>query len=398
MDRNIFKILFARWTSLFGDALHQLALPILLYQRTGSASLLAMAFLAETLPWVLVAPLFSHILARYSVKFMVIALDIARALLCLMIAFYALTPPQILLCMFLLGACSSLFNVFRIRLLTENTRMEQMPKILGIQTGVSQAISMGAPLIGAMLITIGWSAPMLFVIDASSYVLSGFVYLLVSPFSKGDSSKMKDSEKFEIGKKLFQEFDRLWSKSKLRNLLLADFARNIGEGLYQPLLIVLVVKTLLFSTATFGWVRSLIVLAEILSSFLFLRYFSTTRETPMFNFSTLLAACALWTMPFSSAGIPLLITSALFLGFGLGLRQLLSENIVIQQTNDHHQTPQISMWNAIISCGYIIGYGIAAILSTFEQIRILFIGCGILILLGLFFQPRESVPSPQKSL
>ncbi len=108
MNKNTYKILLAQWISASGNHVHQLALPLLIYQKTASSGNFALALLAETVPWVICAPFLAPYFQKFSSKNILIASDLLRAAICIFIAFYDWSEIQLFILMFLMVSSNSM--------------------------------------------------------------------------------------------------------------------------------------------------------------------------------------------------------------------------------------------------------------------------------------------------
>src|SRR5690242_19591815 len=116
-NRNTVSLVGAQWLSFFGSKLHLLALPLIIYQKTGSARLLALGFLAETLPWMILAPKLSQWLKAWNTKALLIGADLIRALLCAALVFLPYDTLTFLIIMFAIGTFNSVYGTFRLQVL-----------------------------------------------------------------------------------------------------------------------------------------------------------------------------------------------------------------------------------------------------------------------------------------
>jgi MFS family permease len=108
------KFLSAYFLSSIGDWLYKLALPIFLYQKTGSAMVMAVTYGLTFLPFVLVTPFGGVIADRLSRKQMLVRGDTASFILTLLLGlliFFHTTQFWLLyVLVFLISAVNSLYH------------------------------------------------------------------------------------------------------------------------------------------------------------------------------------------------------------------------------------------------------------------------------------------------
>ncbi|HWH24275.1 MAG TPA: MFS transporter, partial [Candidatus Limnocylindria bacterium] len=89
LDARFVAFWLAQAISLFGDRLHQVALAVLVYALTDSPLLTGLVFLAATLPNILLGPVAGTFVDRWEHKHVLIASDLLRAALVLLLPFAA---------------------------------------------------------------------------------------------------------------------------------------------------------------------------------------------------------------------------------------------------------------------------------------------------------------------
>lgn len=80
---SYFPLWLSQLVSGFGDTLHYITLVVLVYQLTGQGAAVAVLVAAEVLPVLLLGPVAGVVIDRFSRKSVLIAADLARALLVL---------------------------------------------------------------------------------------------------------------------------------------------------------------------------------------------------------------------------------------------------------------------------------------------------------------------------
>ena len=157
--------------SAFGDKLNQIALALWVVERTGSALLSGLVFVAAMLPNLL-APVAGTLVDRWDQKRVMIAADVIRAGLVIVMPL-ALTDniawayPIV----FLITAASLFFRPARAAVLPRLVREEDLLSANGAMwTGETLMEVAGYPLAAALIVAVGFAAA--FFIDGMTYVVS----------------------------------------------------------------------------------------------------------------------------------------------------------------------------------------------------------------------------------
>ncbi|MGY1688709.1 MFS transporter [Geodermatophilus sp. SYSU D01105] len=157
--------------STIGDELARVALTVLVYQRTSSPLLSAITFGISYLPWLLGGPLLSTLADRFPRHRVLIATDVARALLVAGMAIPG-TPLPVLLALLLLVALGAPpFESARSALMADvldGDRYAVATSLTNVAGQVSQVV--GFALAGALVAVLSPSTVLL--LDAATFVVS----------------------------------------------------------------------------------------------------------------------------------------------------------------------------------------------------------------------------------
>ncbi len=155
---RFFTIWIGQAFSLLGSSLVQFALIWWLTQQTGSATVLATASLAAMLPGVLLGPLAGALVDRWPRRWVMVGADSLVALFTLVLAWVAwaglLDPWHIYLVMFLRALAGS----FHWPAMQASTSLmvprEHLPRIAGMNQTLQGLMSIVAPPLGALLLSL----------------------------------------------------------------------------------------------------------------------------------------------------------------------------------------------------------------------------------------------------
>jgi len=176
-NTQFLRLWIGQGASFVGDAVSMVALVILVVQITGSASAVGGALVARLLP-TLASPLAGVLADRLDRRIVLVASDLARAVLVLSLVF-ARDLAVIYSLVFLMGLARTLFNP---------TVRAAFPSVVGegdltranslISATFSISITVGPALGGLLVATVGVNAA--FVLDAVTYLISAALLSLIS--------------------------------------------------------------------------------------------------------------------------------------------------------------------------------------------------------------------------
>jgi MFS family permease len=180
LDARFAAYWLAQTISLLGDRLNQVALAVLVYAVTNSPLATGLVFLAATLPNIALGPIAGTFVDRWEHKRVLIASDLLRAVLVLLIPFAALSDIVLVYPLVFLVTAVSLF--FR------PAKVAFLPRIVGTDnlmaansatwTADTLADIVGFPIAGLFVAFLGTNASDLalaFFADSVTYVLSALL-------------------------------------------------------------------------------------------------------------------------------------------------------------------------------------------------------------------------------
>src|ERR687895_2068528 len=176
-NARFLRLWIGQGTSFVGDAVSMVALVVLVVEITGSASAVGGALVARLLPTI-ASPLAGVIADRVDRRIVLVASDLARAVLVLGLVF-ARDLATIYVLVFLMGLARTVFNP---------TVRAAFPSVIGggdltranaiISGTFSTSIMLGPALGGLLVATVG--VDVAFVLDAVTYLVSAVMLSLIS--------------------------------------------------------------------------------------------------------------------------------------------------------------------------------------------------------------------------
>ena len=111
-EREYFKLLAANAVNRFGDSVDSIALSLLMYEVTGSASMMALLLAVNYLPTIVLQPIAGSVVDRMDKKAVMVWMDFARgavvALIALLVYLDALSTPTLFVCVALISTLETL--------------------------------------------------------------------------------------------------------------------------------------------------------------------------------------------------------------------------------------------------------------------------------------------------
>jgi DHA3 family macrolide efflux protein-like MFS transporter len=154
--RHFFTIWTGQAFSLFGSALVQFALIWWLTQKSGSATVLAIATLVGMLPQIVIGPFAGALVDRWNRRIIMIAADTTIALVSLLLAYLFITGTVQIWHIYVVMAIRALGGAFHYPAMAASTPLmvpdEQLTRVNGLNQALQGINSLAAPPVGALLL------------------------------------------------------------------------------------------------------------------------------------------------------------------------------------------------------------------------------------------------------
>ena len=181
--KKFYTIFAGQAFSIFGSGLVQFALVWYLTQKTGSATVLAMATLAAMLPETLLSPLAGTLIDRWNRRIVMIVADACIALATVLLAILFATGLIQIWHIYVIMIVRAVGGIFHFSAMNASTAMlvpsEQLQRVSGINQALRAGVNIIAPPTGALLLGILPMQGILF-IDVSTALIAILPLLFLS--------------------------------------------------------------------------------------------------------------------------------------------------------------------------------------------------------------------------
>lgn len=174
-DREFTGMWWADVLSMAGSYLARLAVAKLVYDRTNSPGLTAAAFAISFAPY-LFAPLLATIADRFPRKELLVATDVLRALLVLLLIIPGMPLPLLLLVLFSIEVFQIPFGAARLATLADVLDEDRFPAGNALVAGTRQAVQVGGFVIGGAVVA-ATSPTIALMINSVTYTVSAILIL-----------------------------------------------------------------------------------------------------------------------------------------------------------------------------------------------------------------------------
>ncbi|RZI49386.1 MFS transporter [Lactococcus kimchii] len=289
MDKAYYFLLSAFGISAIGNWLQQIAVPVIIFNKTGSAYQMATLYGVTFIPWIIFT-IYGGVLADKMRKTKIIYWGYFASLFFSFFLIFELSQSQIHMILvymasFLLSSVEPLTHPAFNSLIPQVVEEKKLSQVNSWIEGVDNTLSLVGPMIAGTLILIVSPIYLLW-FNALSFLLAGLLALRIpdqSVITKKSNSIWKD---ISTGFSAARKNKVVWTGSLL--FLITNFAIN----LYQANLAFFVLHTLHGSSATYGLIISSIGLGALVGVLIAPRVISRISAGKIIANATLLAGLA----------------------------------------------------------------------------------------------------------
>ena len=373
-----FKIWAAHGLSIFGDMFTVTALALAVFLSTNSVFALAAMFAARGVPHLLFGLTAGALIDRYDRKFVMVLMDVIRALLVISLPFLISAPlPLLLLIAFLTSTAGVFFNPARAAALPDIVPADLLQSSNAALALIERIAEVGGYFAAAAILPLG-GLQLAFAIDALTFVGSaGFV--LATQFPEYIAAKVHGIRLAGLVEEVIAGLARMRSSSVLRAALPLSFVMSAGMSALLPLMVPLALNQLRAGPSGFPILEAAIAIG-VAGGAVIVGYLHTIRRGPLIIFGGL--GMGLTTV---AAGIStdLRLTFILFVIGGLAnaFYQVPLITLVQEAAGSEVRGRVVAARYSLVQIGSLVGIGYAAIASSINgsTVGLLVVSAGVIM-------------------
>lgn len=399
-SRNFRLLWLGQAVSTFGDKFTEIAIPIFVFNLTGSAMQLGLAFLVQTLA-ALIFGLYAGVMAdRWNRQRTMIGTDILRAILVVAILGIPLLDvtleTQLILLYglgFLAAAVKQFFAPAKVATVPETVSENQLVSANSWDQATATLVGFfGFAVAGAIIGLLGTSIA--FAVDAGTFLLSAlFIALLRLPKVEEDQETPKQKESVLAGIK--EGFVVVLQNPLLKGTVILSLIAPLAVGATQALLLVFARETLKTGDFGFGLLEGTFGLGIAFGAFMLSRYGQDVNRGRLMSLGVIgmgigqLVAIALPVLltqagDFSSTILMVVTLPAFFLGAACNAAIFIGIRTIVQENSPRELIGRVfSVIMVASSAAIALGAAMAGLADLFGVNIMLFVWSLVLVFSGL---------------
>ncbi len=371
-NRQFFVLWVAQLISNFGDWLALLALfSLVAFRWKGTPYEVSGIFIAFALPWALLGPVAGVFVDRWDLKRTMIASDLARSGLVLLLAWVS-DVYQVYAVVFALGTVSTFFVPAQNAIIPLLVRREELLVANSINAQTLQLNKIVGPAAAGLLVAAAGEV-VCFYLDSVSFVLSAaLLSLLTARRPAGEAGRGVAAVLAELR----QGLSFLAKQPAVRFVVLAMVAALVAIGAFDALAAIYVRDVLAAESRVFGFIVSLIGAGSILGSLVIGRFGQRWSRVllVLLGIGAIGVGVALLALTTTTA-VALLIS--FFLGFGAGGVFVPAQTLIQEETPQELLGRVSSTSWATLTVAQLVGVGVAGKVAEWVGIGSLYSGVGV---------------------
>jgi MFS family permease len=366
-NARFLRLWIGQGTSFVGDAVSMVALVVLVVQITGSASAVGGALVARLLPTI-VSPLAGVLADRLDRRVVLVASDLARAVLVLGLVF-ARDLATIYILIFLMGLARTVFNP---------TVRAAFPSVVGggdltranaLISGTFSVSETAGPALGGLLVaTAGVDAA--FVLDAVTYLVSAAL-LSLTPLTR----PQREEEGASFGEDLKAGFTYLVGARVPLAIVLGAFLTVLTINITIPAEVFLARETFKAGNAGYGLLVGLYGAGMVLGSALMAALGDRVRLLPLYFSGVFATALALVGAGLSPTFV-LALGALVVAGVANGTENVTTDTILQKRVPDAFLGRVFSVRFLGFSLGEAFAYGMGGVIVDASGARFTYLLAG----------------------
>ncbi len=386
-NTNFGLLWLAQVISGIGDVLYMVGIMVNVYQYTGSALQTAIVMVANTLPAFLVGPFAGAVVDKYDRKKVLIAMDILRIFLVLLLLLFISENHFNLLGLYAvvasLSVAAAFYNPAKMAIIpsvVESSHLTQANSLLiGTNVGI---MALGYGLGGVLTLWINFEAFVL--INAFTFIISALViYFIQMPYLKVD----KGEEKLRMFASIKQGYNDLRADKVAYPLVVMEILEYFPHGIWtSAILLVFVEKGLSGNADDWGFVASTYFGGMLVGAILatFIKNIIAERTGPLIIINAFITSILTLIFSWSST-----VFMAIILGVAMGLPNALrdvAQDTLLQSTVSQKLLGRVYAFRTMFTSIMFMASGITfAWLADFVNIRYIYTAGAFLYLLTAIY-------------
>lgn len=399
-QRDFGLLWFGQLISLVGNWVLFIALPVYVFELTGSALATGLMFIVESIPPILLGPLAGVFADRWDRKWTMVIADLLRAVILLLLLFLRSADWLwvVYVVAFVESAISQFFAPAKDAFLPNVVGKEHLAQANSLNAISNNLTRLIGPALGGAALAFVGLVPVI-LIDCVSYLLSGILIALIATSGKPHADTPKPTASFKIVWQELVDGLRVVRESPIvRAVFIVVGITALGEGIIVVSLVPFVSTVLQGSALEFGSLASAQAIGGITAGLIIGRVSNRVKPVYLIAFGGIVNGLllfgifnggALWVaiMLFVLAGFPIV---ALF----VGINTLLQANV-----SDEFRGRVFGAYGTLVALIALIGQGTASLLNDrLGVVTILNFDAALYILAGLvallLLRPLAQSPVP----
>lgn len=390
-NRNYALLWLGGLISTLGDWVLRGALPFYVYARTGSALATGLAFIASTLPWIILSSVSGVFVDRWNRKRTMIVADLIRAVLILLLLFVLYMPGLFWLIYFVgfTEACvTQFFNPASIAFIPAIVGKDHLQEANALSSFSSSFARLLGPLLGGVLLGIlGLASTAL--ADSISYLCSAVMIALVLV------APGPDAEQGEVpGKTVRAKWFGYWSdwleglsvvgrEKGIRALFLVVSLSSLADGVINALFVLFPAAILGMGSTQYGAMLTALGIGSILGS-IFVGQFAKMLPPARLFWLGWMGKGLTYLLAFNIRSFPLILALFTLSGVPTVSSQVSLQTLLQTSVEDHLRARVFGAYVATLSLFLLVGTGLGSILAApLGILPLLDLGCALFFFAGL---------------
>jgi MFS family permease len=377
------RLWFGQMVSLFGDFLAIFAvLTVATYRFHGTPAQVTMISIAFMIPFAFIGPIAGVFVDRWNLKRTMVASDLIRAGLALLLIFTA-NLNGIYVILLLLSTVSTFFipaQSVTLRaivpphgLLAANALMQQIMQVIRI---ISPALA------GTMVATLGEQT--IYLVDSASFLFSAAMIASIVIEREQSPTNQQSNTVGSILAELGAGMKFIFTHASISFVMISIAAGMFAISSFGPLIAVYVRDYLHASEAVFGVINTLIGVGMIIGTFCINR-FAATRSKSRLVVEGLLGIGLSVALMAAFTNIPVAALGNFGIGFGAAFIMIPSQTLIQQETPmELVGRVSSSVWS-LLSVAQLFGLALSGSLAQkLGIIRLFYLSAALLALIAVF--------------